>query len=306
MTKKKGLAQEARKHWRLYCFLLIPLVYLIIFKYIPIMNMQIAFRDYLPRKGIWGSDWAGPKYFIKFFQSYYFERVIKNTVWLSAYTLLIGFPFPIILALCINAIRSKKYKGFVQNVTYLPHFISVVVIVGIIFRIFDTHSGVLSNIFQNLFHVKMPNVLESADSFTHMYVWSALWQNCGWNAIIYIAALSNVDQGQHEAAILDGATRFQRVLYVDLPAIVPTIVITLILACGTIMNIGFDKVFLMQNDLNLSASEVISTYVYKIGFGSGGNFSFAAAIDVFNSVFNMLMIVIVNKISKIITGNSLW
>lgn len=304
--KKKSLGKEMMKHWRLYCFLLLPLLYLIVFKYIPIMGMQIAFRDYTPRKGIWLSNWVGFKYFIKFFKSYYFVRVIKNTVLLSFYTLLVGFPFPIILALTINAIKSKRYQGFIQNITYMPHFISAVVMVGIMFQIFNTHSGIFASIWTMFSNHDVPNVMESANSFPHMYVWSALWQNCGWNSIIYIAALASVDPQQHEAALLDGATRFQRVIHIDLPAIIPTIVITLILACGTIMNIGFDKVFLMQNNLNLSTSEVISTYVYKTAFGSGGNFSFAAAIDVFNSVFNFILIVVVNKISKLITGGSLW
>ena len=305
---KKSLLLRLRRNWQIYVFLILPIAYLLIFRYTPMVGVQIAFRDFTATGGIWGSRWVGLENFERFFQSYQFNRVVGNTLLLSLYSLAAGFPIPILLALGMNSIRSKSYCSLVQNITYMPHFISTVVMVGIIFQVFDTRIGIFSVIYKFLSGQQtVPNLLASAPVFPSLYVWSGIWQHTGWDTVIYMAALSGVDPEKHEAAIIDGASRFQRLRYIDYPTIVPTIAITLILRCGSLMNIGFDKIYLMQNSLNLRASEVISTYVYKVGIASGGgNFSYGAAIGLFNSVINLIIIVIVNAVSRKVSENSLW
>lgn len=303
---KKHL-DNLKKHWQLYVFLVLPLIYLFVFCYYPMFGLQIAFKDFNASSGIWGSEWIGFDHFKKFFSSYQFSRVVSNTLILSFYNLIAGFPLPIIFALCVNAIKNSKLQKFFQNVSYCPHFISTVVLVGMVIQILNPKIGVYGMLMQNVFGKQATDLLASPNTFRHVYVLSGIWQNMGWNSIIYIAALAGVDQQLHEAAYLDGANRFKRILYVDLPAILPTITIILILNTGSIMTIGFEKIFLMQNDLNLRASEVISTYVYKIGLaGGGGDFGYATAIGLFNSVINLIMIVVVNTISKKVSETSLW
>ena len=288
--------------------LLIPIIYLIVFKYIPMVGVQIAFRYYTPRNGMWGSEWAGFAQFQKFFESYQFERVLGNTVYLSLYSIIAGFPLPIIFALLLNSLRSKKFCSFVQNITYMPHFISTVVMVGMLMQVFNPRIGIFAQLYKMFASTgAVPDLMASPSAFPHLYIWSGIWQGTGWSTVIYMAALSSVDPEQHEAATIDGASRFQRLLHIDFPAIIPTISITLILRCGSIMNIGFDKVFLMQNDLNLRASEVISTYVYKVGLSAaGGDFSYATAIGLFNSIVNLIIVVLVNKISNKVSDSGLW
>jgi putative aldouronate transport system permease protein len=272
------------------------------------VGVIIAFKKFSPVYGIFDSPWVGLKNFTKFFNSHWFERTVTNTMSLSFYTLLAGFPIPIILALSLNVLRKDKFKRFVQTVTYMPHFISVVVLVGMLSQLFNPIIGLYGNI-SRIFTGETPrDILGLANVFPHMYVWSGIWQQMGWNSIIYIAALSAVDPELHEAAEIDGASRFKRVRHIDLPTILPTITILLILQAGRIMNVGFQKVFLMQNSLNLKTSEVISTYVYRIGLGSGGNsdFSYAAAIGLFNSFINLLLIITVNWISRKLSETSLW
>ena len=307
-TNRRSKWIPARRSWQMYLFLLLPLVYLIIFKYIPMAGVQIAFRQYSARLGIWHSKWVGMKQFSKFLNSYQFERVFFNTLRLALYSLVAGFPLPIILALLLNTVRSKKYRSFIENVTYMPYFISTVVIVGILTQVFNTRVGLFAMAYRALTgSPDVPDLLASASAFPHMYVWSGIWQSTGWGTVIYMAALSGVDPEQHEAAVIDGASRWQRLLHVDLPAIVPTITITLILRCGSLMGIGFDKVYLMQNDLNLRASEVIATYVYKVGLAAGGgDFSYATAIGLFNSVINLILLATVNAISRKVSDTSLW
>lgn len=301
------LSVRLRRSWRMYVFLLLPLVYLLLFKYWPMAGAQIAFRQYTPRMGIWGSKWVGFYQFEKFFQSYQFERVLSNTLSLSLYSLIAGFPLPILVALMLNSIRSKRYQSFIQNVTYMPHFISTVVMVGMLVQVFNPRIGIVSDLYRFLTgNPNFPDLLASPSAFPHLYVWSGIWQSTGWGTIIYMAALSSVDPELHEAAVIDGASRLQRVRHVDLPALVPTITITLILRCGSLMGIGFDKVYLMQNSLNLRASEVIATYVYKVGLGDAGDFSYATAIGLFNSVVNLIMLSIVNAVSKKLGDTSLW
>ena len=299
--------RDPRKDWELYLFLLLPVIYVIIFKYVPMGGIVIAFKDYKVRKGIWGSDWVGFEKFIRFFQSYQFWRVLKNTVLLSLYSIIVSFPLPIIFALMINSVRNEKFKKITQTIVNMPHFISTVVMVGIMFMIFHSRLGLYGNLLHAITGSYPKDPFASAEAFRHFYVWSAVWKNFGWDSILYTAALSSVDPSYHEAAQIDGASRFKRVIHVDLPTILPTIITMLILRMGSVMSIGFEKAFLMQNNLNLSASQIISTYVYEVGLASGGgDFSYAAAIGVFNNVIEFIMVVIVNKISKKVSETSLW
>jgi putative aldouronate transport system permease protein len=309
MDKKDKKATRAlmRRHWQMYLLLLIPVVYILIFNYYPMLGAQIAFKRFRSSLGIWGSPWIGFSNFIKFFQSYQFSRVVSNTILLSVYQLIAGFPFPIIFALLLNTIANRYYKKVVQTVTYLPYFISTVVLVGMMLQLLDPLTGIYGKLVRTLTGHGAVNLFGRASYFPHIYVWSGVWQSMGWNSIIYLAALSAVSPELHEAGKIDGMSRLMRIVYIDFPAILPTATILLILNFGGIMNIGFEKIWLMQNNLNLARSEVISTYVYKIGMVVGsGDFSYASAIGLFNSAINLLLIVIVNKICGRIGGNSLW
>ena len=308
MNKRNFLLSDLKRDWQLYAFLVLPLIYIIIFAYVPMTGLQIAFREYKARSGIWNSLWVGVENFEKFFGSLYFMRILKNTLILSGYAILCSFPFPIIIALIINTLRNKHFKNLCQTITTLPHFISIVVLVGLLFQFFNARSGLYGNIVIRITGRYPDDPFSNSGLFRHLYIWSGVWQNFGWNSIIYLAALTAVSPSLHEAATIDGASRFQRVLHVDLPAIIPTVIIMLIMRTGSVMNIGFEKVFLMQNDLNLETSEVITTYVYKIGLAASGNtdFSYSTAIGLFNSVVNMLLIVTVNKIADKVSGNSMW
>ena len=307
-ANRKKILQSYQKNWQLYVLLIIPVLYVFIFKYVPMGGLVIAFKDYKMRLGVWGSEWVGLEHFIRFFSTYQSKRVIVNTLLLSFYTIVASFPFPIIFALLINCIRGERFKKITQSIVCLPHFISTVVMVGILFQVFNNRTG-LYGMLGELINGEFPSdILGSPSAFRHLYVWSGVWKGFGWGSIIYTAALSGVDPAYHEAAQIDGATRLQRVLHIDLPSIMPTIIIMLILRLGDVMSIGFEKVYLMQNVMNLSASEVISTYEYSIGF-SGGNatdFSYAAAIGLFNSVVNFIMVVVANKISRKVSDTSLW
>ncbi len=305
---KRNLWKDIRRDWQLYMFLSIPLTFIIIFAYTPMFGLQIAFRDYRVRQGIMGSDWVGIDNFVKFFSNYYFERTLMNTLILSLYSIVFTFPIPIITALLLNAIQSQKFKTVTQTIITLPHFISVVILVGIMFQFFSARSGFYGNVVLWLTGAYPSDPFGKPENFRHFFIWSGVWQNFGWSAIIYLAALSAVDPSLHEAATVDGASRLKRVFHVDIPTILPTIIILLILRTGSIMTIGFEKVFLMQNGVNLPVSEVISTYVYKVGLASGGNtdFSYATAIGFFNSLVNMILIVSVNALAGKFSENSLW
>ena len=312
---KKSLRQRerrlrhinVRRRWQLFLFLLIPVIWVLIFNYAPMVGIQIAFRKYKIRDGIWGSRWVGLANFTKFFGSYQFQRVLVNTIRVSLYSLAAGFPLPIVLALCMNALTNQRYKKFIQTLTYIPHFISTVVMVGMLMQIFNSNTGLYGRLGWLFTGQRPEDILSQASVFPHMYVWSGVWQGMGWSSIIYMAALSLVDASLHEAAEIDGASRFQRCIYIDFPCILPTATILLIMNAGNIMSVGFEKVFLMQNSLNLSTSEVISTYVYKVSLtASGSDFSYGTAIGLFNSVINLMLLVIVNFISKRLTENSLW
>lgn len=304
----KQIRLSIRRNWQLYVFLLLPVVYIIIFKYVPMGGVVIAFKDYKMRKGIWGSDWVGLEHFARFFQIYQSKRVISNTLILSFYSIIAGFPIPICFALLMNCLRNERFKKITQSIVCLPHFISTVVMVGILFQVFNSRTGLYGVIGEFLTGSYPTDIMGSPSGFRHMYVWSGVWQGFGWGSIIYTAALSSVDPTYHEAAEIDGATRFQRIIHIDLPSILPTIVTMLILRMGSVMGIGFEKVYLMQNGLNLSASEVISTYEYSVGLAGNGSsdFSYATAIGLFNSVVNLIMLTLVNKIARKVGENSLW
>jgi len=300
----KKLRFSMVRHWQLYLLLLPTLVFFVMFKYIPMLGVQIAFRDYWASKGIWGSNWVGLKHFSRFFSSYASENVIRNTIILSVYQLLLTFPFPIILALMLNNVTNTRYKKIVQTVTYMPHFISTVVLVSTMMIMFSPSVGIVNHLLKR-FGFDEIYFFGDAAWFRHLYVISAVWQTTGWNSIIYLAALTSIDPSLHEAAMIDGATKLQRVRHIDLPGIAPTIVVMLILASGNLMSIGHEKVYLMQTSLNLDTSEIISTYVYKIGL-LNNQFSYSTAINLFNSVINAVILVSVNSLSRKISDSSLW
>jgi putative aldouronate transport system permease protein len=293
-----------RRHWQLYLLIIIPLAYFVIFKYIPISNAVIAFKNYSPIKGPWGSDWVGFKNFELFFQNPVFWTLVKNTFLLAAYTVLASFPIPIILAVALNEIRQGFFKKTVQLVTYAPYFISTVVVVSMTILVLSPRIGFVDDAI-GLFGIPSVDFLGDPNYFRHIYVWSDVWQTTGYSAVIYLAALAGIDPALHESAKIDGASRIRRIMHVDLPGIMPTAVIILVLGVGNIMSIGFEKAFLLQNPLNLAQSEIIATYVYKTGL-LNADFSMATAVGLFNSVINLFLLLGVNFAAKRITGNGLW
>lgn len=306
--KKKSRSDAIKiylyKNWQFWALIALPVIYLIIFNYIPMGGIILAFKRFSPRKGIFGSDFVGLMYFRQFLGAPSSLRIIRNTLRLGVYSLLVGFPIPILLALAINEVKHQRLKKFVQIVTYAPYFISLVVLVGIMMRIMDLRTGILNHLIVAL-GGKPVNFFGSKDIFPHLYVWSGVWQISGYASIIYIAALSGVNPELQEAAIIDGASRVQRIWNVDLPAIRPTIVMMLIFNVGQIMNIGFEKAYLMKNSVNQANAEIISTFVYEIGL-KNGDFSFSTAVGLFNSVISLLLFVFVNEISKRLTETSVW
>ena len=309
MKKKKkigntvSLRTRVWRHRDYYLMLLPAVVYVIIFCYVPMYGLQIAFKDYRMSLGFGGSRWVGFQHFVNFFNGYNFWSLLRNTLLLSLYQLVVGFPIPIIIALIINELKGK-YKSVVQTVLYAPHFISTVVLVGMITIMFSVSSGVVNAVLSELGFEKI-YFMGAPQYFRHLFVWSGVWQSMGWNAIIYLAALAGVDPGLHEAASIDGATRMQRVIHINIPSILPTIMITLILQMGRLISIGYEKVYLLQTDLNIEVSEVISTYVYKRGI-INTNYSFSTATGLFNNVINVTLLLLANYISKKVTKSSLF
>jgi putative aldouronate transport system permease protein len=300
MQKRKlSFWKQFKKDWRLWTIIIVPVIYFAIFQYGPMYGIQIAFRDYRPRAGITGSEWVGMKWFVKFLTNPQFGMIFKNTVILSLYEMVVGFPLPIIFALILNALNSKKYKSLAQTITYLPHFISMVVMISILKMVFSPISGIYGNAYRLFGGVGYPADIRGLSStFRHLYVWSGVWQGLGWNTIIYTSALSAVSMEHHEAAMIDGASRLQRIWHIDLPAIMPTVCTLLILRFGSIIGVGFEKTFMLQSSLNLDVSEVISTYVFKRGLSSFKSYSYGTAVSLFNTAINLTLMVIVNKISK--------
>jgi putative aldouronate transport system permease protein len=293
-----------KRNWDLYLLLVPVAAYFIIFKYIPMYGVQIAFKNFIANKGIWGSPWVGAEHFNRFFSSYYFKNIVTNTLGISLYALIAGFPVPILLALMLNEVRHTRFKKAVQTVTYAPHFISMVVMCSMIILFLSPQAGFVNRILKALGFEGIYFMGEPA-WFKTIYVFSGIWQNAGWSSIIYMAALAGIDPQLHEAAIVDGAGRLRRIWHINIPGILPTAVILLILNSGQLMSVGFEKVFLLQNDLNRSTSDVISTFVYRVGLIQR-DFSFSTAVNLFNSVINMILLVLVNTISRRVGETSLW
>jgi putative aldouronate transport system permease protein len=300
-----SLGRRISRNWELYLFLIPAIVYLFIFNYMPMYGVQIAFRNYVAKKGVFGSDWVGLKHFIRAFRLPNFMAIIRNTILLSLYSLAVSFPVPIVLALVINEIKSPFFKRSVQTISYAPHFISTVVLISMIDMFCNTDYGTINRIIQ-LFNGGTPvPLLADQRYFRSLYVLSGVWQTAGWSAIVYLSALSTIDPELHESAMIDGASRYQRILHINLPSIFPTISILFILQVGSLMSVGFEKVYLMQKPLNLDVSEIISTYVYKQGLQQA-QYSFSAAIGLLNSIVNCMLLLITNLISRTLSGSSLF
>lgn len=299
-----AVRKELTRNWQLYLFMVIPVALFITFNYVPMYGVLMAFQNYMPGKGISGSEWVGLYHFNRFFNSYNFWLLMKNTLQLSFYGLIFGFPIPIIFALMLNEMRGKRYKSFVQTVSYAPHFISCVVMVGMITSFLSPSTGIVNILLQRL-GLEPVAFMQEPKYFKSIYVITGIWQELGWSAIIYIAALSGIDPQLQEAARIDGAGRMRVIWHINLPTIMPTIVILLIMSVGGIMNVGFEKAFLMQNPLNQESSEIISTYVYKTGL-VGAQYSFGAAVGLFNSVVNFLLLIVVNFIAGKLNDTKLW
>lgn len=301
--RKKSVFSRLAKDYQLYLLVLPALIWYVLFAYVPMYGVQIAFKDYSGALGILGSPWVGIKHFRSFFRSYYAWTLIKNTVVLSLYSMAAGFPIPIILSLMLNEVKSPGRKKFAQTVLYAPHFISLVVLVGML-NLFFSAKGPIDTL-RMAMGLESVNYLTSPGAFRHLYVWSGVWKEAGWGCVIYLAALSGVDPGLHEAAMIDGASRFQRIWHINLPCLLPTATILLIMNAGSVLSVGFDKAFLMQNDLNMKTSNVISTYIYNRGLVKQ-DYSFSTAVGLMNNLINFFMVLLVNKIAKALSDTSLF
>lgn len=302
--KRQPFGVYIKGHYDLYLLLLPAFLYGVIFLYIPMYGVLMAFQDYSPSRGIMGSSFVGLKHFQRFFSTYMAGQIITNTIVLSLYSLLVSFPFPVMLALMLNYCVSKRFGRVVQTVTYMPYFISVMVLVGMMNLFFSSNYGVVNMAIKAL-GMEPFSFMSSGASFRHMYVWSGVWQGMGYSSVIYFAALAGIDPTLYEAAELDGASKLQKIRYIDLPSIMPTVIIMLIMSAGNLMSVGFEKAYLMQNDRNSGVSEIISTYVYKVGL-IDTRYSFSAAINLFNSVINFVILIVINRISRKLSETSLW
>ena len=302
-TRSSLFIRHFKRDWQLHLLILIPVIYGAIFWYWPMYGVQIAFRNYRPTKGIWGSDWVGLKHFIRFFEYPYFWMMIKNTLTITLYSLA-TFPCAIVFALMLNELGNLRVKKGIQMITYMPHFLSEVVVCSLVILFLDRTAGPINNLIEAL-GGERTSFMSEAGAFPAIYVWSGVWQNLGWNSILYISALAAVPVEHHEAARIDGANRFQIIWHINLPSIMPTIIITFLLRMGGLMNVGFSKIYLLQNSLNLDTSTVISTYVYEIGL-LGGQFSYSTAIGLFNNVINIAILLLANKITSLVSETSLF
>ncbi|PYI56354.1 ABC transporter permease [Paenibacillus flagellatus] len=302
--KFDSVKKRLKRNVGLYIIISPAVLYYLIWHYWPMYGVQIAFKDFMPGLGIWNSPWVGFEHFERLFNAYYFWTILKNTLGISLYGLLVGIPAPIVLALLFNEVRSKKLRTFAQTVSYAPHFISVVVAVGILFFFISPTNGVINSVLQSLGFASR-DFLAEPGSFWHLYVWSGIWQGIGWSSLIYSAAISGISPDLYEAAYIDGASKWRRIWHVTLPGMVPTIVILSILSAGGIMSVGFEKILLMQNPMNLETSEVISTYMYKSGL-LNTQYSFSAAVGLFNNVINFIILIVVNAVARKVGETSLW
>ena len=302
--RRKATLKLMRQNYQLYIFLIPAIVFIVLFMYTPLYGLQIAFKNYRGGEGIWGSAWVGLKWFNQFFSTPRCWEIVKNTLTISVYSLIAGFPLPICLAIILNYVKNLRFKKFAQTVTYMPYFISTVVLVAMMNLFFSPSSGFINTIIK-AFGGEAVYFMGMSSLFPHMYVWSGIWQSMGYSSIIYIAALSGVSPELHESAVIDGANILQRIWHIDIPTIMPTMIILLIMSCGNIMNVGYEKVYLMQNDLIADVSEIISTYVYKIGL-TNNQFSFSTAIGLMNNVINFVILVAANKLANKLFGSGLW
>ena len=302
--RRNSFRKKVLSKWQLYVLMLPAVLYTLLFSYKPMYGILIAFQDFRIRRGIWGSEWVGFEHFERLFDSYWFPIILKNTLTLSTLGLTIGFPLSIILALLLNELRSEKFRTFVQTISYLPHFISTVVMCGIITMFLSPNNGVI-NQFISLFGGEKVYFMQKPEWFKWIYELSGVWQGVGWSSIIFYAALSGVDSALLEAADIDGATRLQKIWYVNLPEIIPTIVVMFILRCGSVLSVGYEKTYLLQNTMNLTGSEIISTYVYKVGLEQS-DFSFSTAVGLFNTVVNCVILFSANWLSKKVTKSGLF
>lgn len=300
------IKRSLTRNWQFYVMLLLPIAFYIVMCYMPLYGVQLAFKKYNVRAGITASPFADPWYnwFQKYFTSPYFFTTVRNTFVISIYSLVCGFPVPILLALMINEVNNVKYKKIVQNITYAPHFLSTVVLVGLVMSFTNKDFGIV-NFGLRAIGIEPKNWMQEASMFRFLYVFSGVWQNAGWDSIIYIAALAGVDPQLHESAYIDGANRFQCMWHINIPSILPTIVILLIMNAGHILSVGFEKVYLMQNSLNTEVSHIISTYAYQIGIGSA-QYELSTTISLFNSIVNCAMLLLVNTIARKVGETSLW
>lgn len=303
MTFKEYFRKRIKPNYIIYLLLVPALACIIVFNYWPMYGIQIAFKKYNVALGFFGSPWVGFEHFERFFGDYMFWRLLKNTLILSLYQFVVEMPVPIVLALCLHYSFNQRFKRISQTLTYAPHFISTVVIVGIMTVMLSPRYGIVNVLLDSLGFEKI-NFLVQPDYFRHLYVWSGVWQNAGFNSIIYMAVITNISIELHEAAIMDGASKFKRILHIDLPVLMPTFTVLNILALGRIMTLGFEKVYLMQNSANIMISEVISTYTYRLGI-QGGEFSFTTAVGLFNNIINITLLLLANWISKRITNYGL-
>ena len=309
MNNKRKLWKSIRRNWVLYLCVLPTIIYYIVFHYIPVYGVQIAFQNYRVGEIFGQSEWVGLKHFIRFFESTWFVTVLKNTLSISFLSLIVGTPLPIILALLLNEVQNMKFRKLVQTISYAPHFISTVVLCGMVTMFMSPSNGIIGmgiNAVRELIGLNPVNYLSQGSAFKWIYVLSGIWQGTGWGSVIYFAALSGVDPQLAEAAKVDGANKIQCIWHINLPVLVPTIIINLILNCGSILSVGFEKVYLLQNDTILRSSEVISTYVYRVGL-QGAQYSFSTAVGLFNSTVNAAMLILVNSIvRKLDKSSSLW
>ena len=304
---KNVIQKDMKRNWQSYLMILPALAFVLLFCYAPMYGVQLAFRDYRVLDGIAGSPWVGLKHLERFFAGHNSLQVIGNTLKVSLTAIVFGFPPPILFALLLNEVRHKRFQKTIQTITYIPHFISITVLVAMLFTFCNQSTGIINLLLGKFFHMQPVPLMQSERWFLFMFILSGIWQDMGYGSILYIATLSTVDPCLHEAAIIDGATRMRRIWHIDLPTLKPTMVICFIMDCGNIMNVGYEKMLLMQNDLNRATTEIISTYVYAQGIGTGSpNYSYATAIGLFNSVINFLLIVVVNQVSKRLGQSSLW
>lgn len=302
--RASALKKDWLLNWKLYCIFLPILIYYIVFSYVPMYGIVIAFKDFSPTKGIIGSSWVGLKHFRDFFSGADFGRILWNTIHISLSSIIFGFPMPIVLALMLNEVRSKTAKRTVQTITYMPHFISLVVACGII-KIFVADNGMITSFLAMLGVTDRVNLLGMKEYFVPIYVISGIWQQIGWDSIIYLAALTGINSELYEAAQIDGAGRWRQLFAITLPEIMPTIVIMLILRVGSVMSVGFEKIILLYNPLTYETADVISSYVYRRGLMEF-NFSFSTAVGLFNSVINYVLLIGANRISKAVNGAGIW